>query len=117
MFLIKKIKEKARNRKMWKRFGKCMIAALVDSYYYRSEIYVLKSGDDFVHVRKRHLKFEKRNNPKSFRGIGIREVMDGAIATVAAGAVLDCRVDCRCEEYEMAAAAEIGKLAGSIKQK
>lgn len=117
MYLLKKIKEKVRSRVMWKKFRQCMVAALVDSYYYRSEIYVLKSGNDFVHVRKRHLKVEKRNRPKSFNGKGIREVMDGAIATVAAGAVLDCRVDCQCEDYEMAAAFKVGKLAGSVKKR
>ncbi len=95
-----------------------MVAALVDSYYYRGEIYVLKSGNDFVSVRKRHLKNQKKHNPTSFNGKGVNEVINNAIATLMAGSVVDCQLQCDTEKYEMMAAKQIASItAGRVQYK
>lgn len=107
MKIIEEIKNYFKKKRLQKKLDRCVVEALVDSYYYKSEIYVLRSGYDFVHVRKRHLKNEKKYNKRAFRGKPLKEITDNAIVTIAAGAILDSRVDLDFAKLENAAAAQI----------
>lgn len=77
--------------KRWRlqfKIEKCIVKALVDSYYYHNYIYILKSGKDFVFVHHNSLKRAKQNVPGSFNGKGLKHIINSSIATIARGAII-----------------------------
>lgn len=77
--------------KRWRlqiKIEKCIVKALVDSYYYHNYIYILKSGKDFVYVHHNSLKRAKQNVPGSFNGKGLKDIINSSIATIARGSII-----------------------------